>query len=319
MAISELSDSDLLKYNDQGLIPGPNESLSAYNERIQACLGLKELIAKSPSQTFPFQPDELSSPSILENATSKILALYAIDPKWLPIFFSNYRLAPWHGGCAWIFQLEDEGPRMAFLQLRKSFAIKKNYLSLYNRDELVAHESAHVGRMLFDEPRFEEILAYRSSQSTWRAWLAPIVQSSTESLVFIGTLFSILLLDFYYLITGNEETYLTMSWMKAIPLGLFFLALIRLGRRQRTFKKCLKTLQILFQDVDQIKTSERKENSPGINEALANHVIFRLTDDEITHFASLDASSIWEYAQTERTKTLRWRLLWLAYFSKITR
>lgn len=293
----KLSDSDLFNFNRQGLIPGPDESEEAFSIRAKACLDLKSYLATHDAvQSLPFKIEASQSKEALECAYPLTKPLFDIQPDWLPLFFSNYKLTPWHGGCAWIFQLEEEGPRMAFLQLRKTFATNKQYLSLYQRDELIAHECAHVGRMTFDENRFEEILAYRTNHSPLRAWLGPIVQSATESLIFIALLFSLMLLDFYFIFSENYEAYFSLGWLKLLPVGLFLLALMRLWRRQKTFRKCLKQLQEVLGE-----------------ETSANHVIYRLTDQEINQFA-LPQSSIIEYAQAESKKSLRWRLLWLAYF-----
>lgn len=299
----KLSDKELLRFNQQGLIPAPGESEEAFSSRAQACLALKSLLSTQEFQkTLPFDVETSQPEEALKGAYSSTKHLFDIQPAWLPFFYSNYRLTPWHGGCAWIFQLADEGPRMAFLQLRKAFAKNQRYLLLYERDELIAHECAHVGRMLFEEPRFEEVLAYRTNPSKWRAWLGPIVQSATESLIFITVLFATLLLDFYHLLIEDYETYLSLGWLKLAPLGLFFLALGRLWKKQKIFKNCLSHLQALLGD-----------------ETSANHVIYRLSDHEIYLFATLSEPSILEYVHSERVKSLRWHLLWLAYFQNASK
>ena len=93
--------------------------------------------------------------AILDEASFKTKELYGIQPTWTPLFFNNYQLAPWHGGCAWIFQLTENAPTAALLQLRAPFRHQPTYLNLYRRDELIAHELSHVGRMMYQEPQFE--------------------------------------------------------------------------------------------------------------------------------------------------------------------
>lgn len=292
----ELSDSDLLELNKQGLIPAPGESVKDFYARAEANFELRSFLSSIDYEILPFRTESDGSREILENTFHLTAALFDIRLDWIPLFFSNYKLAPWHGGCAWIFQSEEDGPRMAFLQLRKAFAKSERYLFLYNREELIAHECAHAGRMAFDEPRYEEILAYRTDRSSRRAWLGPIVNSGTESFIFIALLFMIVLLDFYLLVTGNFDTYLSLNALKLLPIGLFILAFVRLWRKRRIFNRTLRNLQSILD-----------ENS-------ANHVIYRLSDHEIDLFSELPNRSILAYARSERLESLRWHVLWSAYF-----
>ncbi|MBA3237868.1 MAG: hypothetical protein H0T62_05895 [Parachlamydiaceae bacterium] len=291
-----LSDTTLLAYNSEGLIPGPDEDEEAFLKRAQECLGLKSLLKNDENHLLPFKVELFQKP--LEEACAITTPLLGVCPVWLPLFFSNYQLTPWHGGCAWIFQLQDVGPRLAFLQLRKRFATQTSYLKIYKRDELIAHEVAHVGRMMFDENSYEEILAYRTSSSSWSRWIGPLVQSAFEAGLFILAIMLILLLDLYFLMTENHEAYFSMMPLKLIPAGLLILAVGRLWYRQHTFKKALSNLQ---QTLGGLET--------------ANHMIYRLTDKEINLFASSSSDGILEYAQAQKTKSLRWRLIALAYFS----
>lgn len=289
-----LSDSALLRYNQLGLIPSPSELEEAYLARVQTCLGLKSTLAGE--ETLPFRADLQKSDEILEEAFALTQHLYDIRPSWLPLFFSNYQLTPWHGGCAWIFQLQEDSPRTAFLQLRQTFEHQKSYLKIYHRSELIAHECAHVGRMTFNQEKFEELLAYRTSHSRITRWLGPLVQSAGESMLFMATLFIVFLLDGFFLLTENYEAYLSAIWLKGIPLILVLLAFARLWQRQRTFKQCLANL---------IKAL-------GCTKA-ADHLVYRLADDEIKLFAALAPAEVIAYAKNQSNHSLRWRLLKLAY------
>lgn len=293
--MNSISDTTLLACNKIGLVPGPDEKEEAFLARIQACLGLQSLLKNEENQLLPFKVELFQKP--LEEAFAITTPLFDTCPTWLPLFFSNYQLTPWHGGCAWIFQLQDTGPRLAFLQLRKSFATQTRFLKIYKRDELIAHEVAHVGRMTFDENKFEEILAYRTSSSSWSRWLGPLVQSAFEAGLFVLIVMALLFLDLYFLMTADHEAYFSMMPLKLIPVGLLMYALGRLWRRQRIFKKAIVNLQ---QVVGNLK---------------ANHVIYRLTDKEIDLFAKMPFGEIQEYAKEQKTKSLRWRLIALAYFS----
>ena len=59
--------------------------------------------------------------------------------------------------------------------------------------------------MKFEEPQFEELLAYRNSPAAWRRWLGPIVEAPWESLLFMLSLLLLLALDLYLQFTGEHE------------------------------------------------------------------------------------------------------------------
>lgn len=296
---SVITDSQLLHLNRHGLIPGPNETVSEFLKRTEMCLNLTHQIAQEASEVVPFQPSELAPAEVLAKPLAKSAALYDIAPDWIPVFFSNQGLLPWHGGCAWICQLEEDQSPLAFFQLRKNFARQSRYLGLYQRDELVVHEMSHVGRMTFQEPLFEEILAYRTATSRFRRWFGPILHSSRETLLFVLLLFFVLLADLAVLLQPSLALFQIALGLKALTLALIGYAVVRLAYRQRRFKRCLGHLQALFSQ-----------------SALAERVIYRLTDREIMQFSELAPREILHYAHSQANRSLRWRLLLLAYFAK---
>lgn len=286
-----ITDDKLMIYNKEALIPGPGESCESFGERAEYCLGIrKKLEGKLPFST----KDEASEP-IIEEACRETLRFFDISPRWVPVFFSNYRLAWWHGGCAWIFQLDENAPTAAFFQLRKAFKASASFLGIYDRTELMAHEMAHVGRMMFEEPEFEEVLAYRASKSKWRRWWGPLVQSSTESALFVFLLLPLAFLDVYLLVEGYESYYWKAMWLKLIPLGLVLGAAARLWRRQRAFGRTLSNLVKMTGSDDK-----------------ARAVLYRLTDREINEFSKMPLEDILRYASAD--SSLRWRLIRLAYW-----
>jgi hypothetical protein len=292
-----ISNTDLLRYNQLGLIPSKDETEETFLARVHTCMGLKALLKIDGDQALPFKAEIPETNEILDEPFVITQNLYDINPLWLPVFFSNYQLTPWHGGCAWIFQLQDESPRTAFLQLRKAFAYRKQYLKFYDRNEIVAHECAHVGRMTFDQERFEELLAYRTSRSKFTRWLGPIVQSAGESLMFMATLLVLFVVDLYLILSESHEIYLWTMWLKVIPLGLLVFGLVRLWQRHRVFNGCLRNLK------------------DAVGEAkAANHIIYRLTDDEIANFSKMSGGEINTMAKELAENSLRWRLINLAYF-----
>lgn len=283
---------EILQYNKLGIIPGPVETLDKYLERAKYCLALKQNFEGKMAEETPFTLQNQASEAVIKEAFPLTQKLYDIKPDWIPVFFSNYKLSFWHGGCAWIFQESDQAPTSAFFQLRTAFKNKNTYLGLYKRTELLSHEFSHVGRMMFDEVQFEEILAFRSDASWFRRYLGPIMQSSWESALFVLILFILLLLDLSMANILSASLYTQMMWLKLVPFGMILYALGRLVLRQNRFKKCLKKLITICN-----------------NESKANAVIYRLTDREITLFSQWSVDKIRKYADDNKFGSLRWVLI----------
>lgn len=278
------------EWNEAGFIPGMTESEDEFIKRVSFCKNLQQELTENVAAELPFDASDQASNEIRQEAVSLTKTLYGIAPEWVPIFFNNHQLAPWHGGCAWIFQLNEQTPTSAFLQLRAAFREKSSYLGIYQRRELIAHELAHVGRMLYHEPQFEEIIAYRTSASKWRRYLGPIVQSSKESLCFIILLGLIFLINLALITMGTPAAYAIAHWLPAIPLAFILLALARLIRRQSRFNACQQRLAEVFGDSQK-----------------AEHLIYRLGDDEIHLFARLTPSEIQTYINSQTS--FRWRFI----------
>lgn len=296
-----ISEQKLIEYNHAGLIPGPEETEQAFSARASYCLDLKAQIPHMLDHELPFGPEEVhSSEEILKEGCEKADHLYDIYPTWVPLFFSNYKLSFWHGGCAWIFQQKQDSPTSAFFQLRHKFRTSKKYLGIYDRNELISHELSHVGRMLFEEPKFEEILAYGSSTSSFRRFFGPIVQSSYESTIFVLVLFFIIAMDFFSLFDGYSDL-LHISFIgRLILLGMIVYGLARLCWRQRQFKACQSNLRKTLFDMHK-----------------ADAVAYRLTDKEMIAFGRLLPDEIKRYAEEQKTKNLRWKTIYEAYFKNI--
>lgn len=282
------------EWNRQGFIPGPEETESAFQERVAFCQNLEQQLVQGVGANLPFEVGDQKSKGLLEEVLPFAQNLYGIQPQWVPLFFSNYQLAPWHGGCAWIFQLNDHTPTAAFLQLRAQFRNSLTFLRIYQRRELIAHELAHVGRMLYQEHQFEEILAYQSSSSSWRRWLGPIVQSSKESFFFIFLLGVVILADFALLSLGPKMAAIAW-WIKLVPLAFIALAIGRLIDRHRTFKRCLRHLEALYSPQE------------------ARHLRYRLRDSEIKQFSRLSSSAIRDFITSAAERSFRWRFLKTLY------
>lgn len=291
-----MTDQKFTALNRQGLIPGPGESEGDFLKRAQFCLDIKRVLKEQLREEWPFSFDDIGNEVLIQDGLEKIERLYDCAPTWAPVVFNNHKLTFWHGGCAWIFQLADTTPTSALLQLRAQFQKSPKYLGLYKRDELIAHEMAHIGRMMFQEPQFEEVLAYRTSTSWFRRWFGPIVQSPKESLWFILILGVMILADLSVLALDHKTAYSLSLWTKLLPLGLVLLAMARLGWRQWQFTQCLKQLTTVYKDA-----------------TIAERVIYRLRDNEIKAFARMSTADIKAFIYAQSYEDMRWRVIKSAY------
>ena len=224
----------------RGLIIGPDESQEAFDKRVQASI---------PHTT---------------------ISVFGLKPDWIPVHYSNKSLAPWEGGCAWIH----EGK--VALQLRKVLEKRESYLGLVSKEELLQHEAVHAMRVAFEEPRFEEVLAYQTSRSRFRRSFGPFFRSPRESVLFLSCMllfpltvpFPFLQLPFAALLAGIT-TY-----------GLF-----RLTRTQSIFGRAKRNL------------SKLTENPRAL--------MLHLTDKEIESFAKSEPVQIRAFA--EKKISLRWQ------------
>ena len=252
-----LSDKMLVEKNKRGLIHAPDESDDAYLLRCK--------LAKK-RDSFPH---------------SQLAAdLFDIEPDWVNLRYSDQRLRLWEGGCTWI-----ESNHIT-LQLRKVFEKKSRYLG-YSRDEIIAHELVHVVRSSFEEPIFEEILAYQTSTSLLRRFFGPIFRSSKESVFFIISL----CVACFATLFATFQTFVYLGALGVVAGGTF-----RLLKAQRIFSQTRKKIGQIV----------------GKEKALA--VMLRLTDREIIRFSKMEKEQIVSYAvKMSRTQT-RWRQIRLAYF-----
>jgi hypothetical protein len=292
--VAKISDEQLLNLNFQGFIPGPKEDVYHFLVRVQRCLAFANEVDED--ERLPFLLSERILVTEYGAALRRAEECYGISPVWVPAFYSDRGLSFFHGGCSWIPFLTDEHP-LVYIQLREAFKNSQHYLKIYHQDELLCHEWAHVGRMAFEESDFEELFAYRSSDSALRKWFGPLVMSPTEVWLFIGMVAPLILLDFSLLILGMDEWLSRIFYLKALPLLQIGVAFLKLFRRQRYFTVCLKNLRSLLG-----------------NKQVCDAVMYRLTDEEIRQFADEGPQSILQYAYEQRGRTLRWRLLFTAYF-----
>lgn len=290
--MSLLSDEELWKYNEKGIIPGPDESEVDFLKRARFCLEIREILAHQKTISLPLEGQDPLAPQAIAPALDRVKNLYDFSPDWVPVFFSNRQLPFWQGGCAWIFQLNEDSPPSSFLQMRKEFLYSRLHFGIYHRTEILAHEFVHTGRMMFQDLRFEEILAYQTSDSKFRRYFGPIIESSKEGLWFILLIGLIAIVDVGLIAMDMPSTYVVALWLKMIPLAMVGYGLWRLYWKQYRFAKCLENLTNLYK-----------------NRKIALALICRLTDEEIQLFSHMEPEKIGRHIETHKEESLRWRTI----------
>lgn len=150
---------DLEKLYQEGFWVGPKETEATFLRRVTEMKAL----GSDPTPLF----DALSLPK------EKV---FLISPT-LICFRSAKGLPFWFGAVTHIY--EWKGLEIPILELpeKKWFWINEN--------EVTLHEAFHAKRAAFHEPKFEEILAYRTSTSFFRRILGPFFQKEWESYFFL--------------------------------------------------------------------------------------------------------------------------------------
>lgn len=177
-------------------LQGPNESDSAFAKRIQ----LTKVAAQNP-QILGLQDVQVGK----------------FHLPWLIYKVSNKKLAPWEAAATWV--IEHEGVKIPFLQVRKRYT---------NNNEVLNHELVHILRIAFDEPRFEEIIAFDQSKSRLRKWLGPLFRTPKESLLFLAITIGASIVGIFFPLAFT------------IPFAVFFAFSLRLFRDLRIYSRCKK-------------------------------------------------------------------------------
>ncbi|MFN4174564.1 MAG: hypothetical protein ACK4HV_05620, partial [Parachlamydiaceae bacterium] len=214
-----MTGDELNRLREKGFIAAEHENEEEFKKRIAFCESLALEFKSDPSLT-----------EWLEDGIAHLYPLFGIAPRWVPLFYSNKGLPPWQAGCAWIFKTEKEGPSGATIQLRKKFYRSPSYFSLSIK-ELIAPELAHVGRLAFNEPKYEEFFAYETALTSFRKRYGPLFQSAYESL-FLVLLFVIpLLVSLFAIFNNTAIESLRMLSLQLLPIAYVAFLLIRLRKR----------------------------------------------------------------------------------------
>ena len=269
-----LSKEELKSLGEEGIIPGPDETEAAFVKRIDILRSQKK--------------QEIDG-KILEEWDPECGEVYGVSPKWIPMTYSNQGLLPWQGAALWVF-----GEKIPLIQLRKGF--KKGRFLFYSRDEVLSHETLHALRVAFNEPRFEEILAYEHSASRWRQFLGPLFRKPSHALFFISLILISLVVQMTSLFFLSSPFLPIIRIVAVVPFVDLAFRFATLVKDRRILKKALKKLSQIFPN--------QKNTFP---------IVLRLKDSEIQKFASQPVEKLLEYLEVEVPKSPRIRQI-LAQF-----
>lgn len=254
--------------NQRGLIPGPHESESQFLRRVECC----------PS----------SSCLTTVAALYRVREIFHCRPDWVEVSVHSKGLHFWEGAATWIEE-DPGGVRRCHIVVKNSFLSR-----LYPKEEIIAHEMVHAIRIMFDESRFEEILAYRTSRNAFRRYWGPVCGGSKETAVFLTSLI-------VWWCSWMAEIFLDIEagsrFFVFLPCMVLAWGIIRLIRSQRLFTTALELL-------------EKAVGKPGKAVAVA----LGLTDAEIALFARMSSEEIRAFAGRQKEQSIRWKQLYRAYF-----
>lgn len=114
---------------------------------------------------------------------------------WIPIVYSNKGLSFLEAGATWVEYYE--GIPYPIIQLKRGFKNKEKWL-FYKKDEVLKHELVHAYRIAFEEPKFEEFIAYATSKYKFRRLLGPIFQNQKETYFFLLSTTLVMLIPALY-------------------------------------------------------------------------------------------------------------------------
>lgn len=224
----------LSSLNSKGLIAAPDDTHFSFFKRVQTLLNLGEDLSNGKSlvgeEVFLYKKIHVGN--------------HDLEINWVLRFKNNSRALCWEPASTHIF--DNESTKIPVLKISRE------------KSEYIAHEAVHAARCAFNEPKFEEVLAYSTSKSKIRRFFGPLFRSSKEALLFVFislSMFSLVMLDCYYWLAISAQA-VYLSWL-----------LIRLFLVQRTFAKALNHINRMFE-----------VSSPLM-------VALRLSDEEIKLFS----------------------------------
>jgi hypothetical protein len=269
------SSLDPVHLNSIGIFPLLEESEEDFIKRAEKILTAakksenEDLIVDGLSYTLP-SSERLSTEK--QNLYSdKVKELYGFRANWVPAYFLNKGLPLLTGGMAVQFKKEENEDWMTFFQLKNVFKNKKKWF-IYTAAEIVSHEMCHVARSNLNSIRYEESLAYQTSESGFRRIIGGALLKPSDNILFLLTILWMLICNLFF---RNSAFFFT--GLDILPLiTVLFLGLYRNFSIRKELSICKSKFYEFFGEEYQ-------------------QVLFRLSDDEISEIVKIDLQNLPEW------------------------
>jgi hypothetical protein len=211
--------------------------------------------------------------SQLIDSGSPIREKFGILPTWVPAYYSDKGLPMLTGGMAVQFIEHKDEPLKTFFQLKSVFKSQKKWL-IYTADELIRHEMCHVARVSLNSTRYEETLAYSTSDSWLRKKIGGALTTPKDNQLVLLSLLMWLCATFLPHFLNSVQ-----GWISLFYLPFPILVILGLVRNVSIRNELKKTSSILNSHFPQ----------------RYNHVLFRLSDEEVLKISKMSETEfpIW--------------------------
>lgn len=286
----------LLRFDDHGIILGPDESTADLTARIRALHGhlqaFRHQLGKQKAVQFLdialHGRDKIPADVFLAAGDqTRVLYDFAID--WVPGFYTNYRMGLLFAGCAF-FSVEDF---FAVFIIRKAFQKRARWW-IYGRDELLAHELCHIAHCAHYSPEYEELFAYQTSPSLFRRVIGGLLRTTTDTYLMLGATLLLLVAQIVNVFLGPPDYWprVVMPVVAGLLVAVIGLISARYRRVWRIF-------------------SGARRNLAGLaGDHAAMGVLFRCSAEEIGVIARLRApGALRQWLREAASGQLRWRVI----------
>lgn len=269
-----MDQNDILKHNDEGLFPSPDENEQDFLKRVQYLknwskqLKNKDLILKDLPYSLHHQ-DRLAEAQLVESG-KPICEKFGILPDWVPAYYSDKGLPLLTGGMAVQFIEKENEPLKTFFQLKSVFKSKKKWL-IYSADELIRHEMCHVARAPLNSTRYEETFAYSTSDSWLRKKIGGALTTPKDNQLILLSLLLWLCATFLPLFFNSIQGWISLLYLPFPTLVI--LGLVRNVYIRNELKKSATMLKYHFP-------------------CDFNKILFRLSDREVLNISKMSVSEI---------------------------
>ena len=149
-----------LSFYSKGFLPGPIESESNFYKRA----ALTEKIVREPKNYITEKSLKNKVFSSLNEST---------------LFMASSCKLFWHASVTMILEISKD---LYIPIISKPSKFSNLFI---NEDEVLNHELIHAKRVYFNDEKFEEIIAFRTSKSSWRKFFSPLITKQYQLILIL--------------------------------------------------------------------------------------------------------------------------------------